>query len=48
MGELVDSNQTVFIKGITENILLAHELVKNYYRNKGLADVQLKLISRVL
>lgn len=46
----MDSNQTVFIKGIsiTENILLAHELVKNYYRNKGLADVQLKLISRVL
>ena len=34
---LINANQTAFIKGrsILKNVLLAHELVKNYQTSKG-------------
>jgi hypothetical protein len=45
LSELINSNQTAFVKGrnISENILLAQELVKGYHKDKGKAGCAIKV-----
>jgi ABC-type lipoprotein export system ATPase subunit len=41
---IVSQSQTAFIpnRSISENVLLAQELEKDYHKNKGQANAQLK------
>jgi hypothetical protein len=45
MGNLVSMNQSAFIpsRSISENVLLAQEIVRNYHKDKGKPRCTLKI-----